>query len=181
MEWQGVLCLVNVTGGNKPKWSEGAEVIGGDSTGRSKVTGEKGKGHHQMRSQDNERLDDGTERINLWDDQQSAACWLLLWYGGGGVGGWWKRWARTCFSEPQRARWNQTGSQQLFQSGNGLEADEVLLGWTVCWCSGCAAWTETQPCRSRACGSSSGHPCTSPAPGAGWQNEQLSLCNWSMV
>lgn len=64
MEWQEVLCLVNVKGGNKPKWSEGAEVIG-----RSKVTGKKGKGHHQMRSQDNERLDDGAERINLWDDQ----------------------------------------------------------------------------------------------------------------
>lgn len=49
----GSLCLVNVTGGNK-----GAQVIGGDSMGRSKVTGEKDKGHHQMRSQDNERSDD---------------------------------------------------------------------------------------------------------------------------
>lgn len=61
-----------------------------------------------------------------------------------------------------------------FQGGNVLEDDEVLLGWTVCWCSGCAAWTETQPCRSQACGSSSGHPCTSPTPDTGLQNEHLS-------
>lgn len=50
--------------------------------------------------------------------------------------------------------------------GNGLMAAGVLRCWKACWCSGCAAWTETRPCRSQACGSSSGgHPYTSPVIG----------------
>lgn len=36
------------------------EVIDGGSMGRSKVKGEKGKDHYQMRSQKNECMDEGT-------------------------------------------------------------------------------------------------------------------------
>lgn len=45
---------------------------------------------------------------------------------------------------------------------NAEDDDDILRHLRVCWCSDCAAWTETRPCRSQVCGSSSGHPCTSP-------------------
>lgn len=41
----------------------------------------------------------------------------------------------------------------------------VLPGWTVCWCSGRVAWTETPTCQKQACGSSSSRLCTSPTHG----------------
>lgn len=95
------------------------------------------------------------------------------------VFGWWRwvRWSITCSMVVVTARGDgsaelsdvsvnrrRSTETKLKPSGfrGALQVDGVLLGWTVCWCSGCAAWTETRPCRSQACGSSSGHPCTSP-------------------
>lgn len=43
-----------------------------------------------------------------------------------------------------------------------VKVGDVLHHWPACWCSGCAAWPEIQPCQSQACGSSSGLACTSP-------------------
>lgn len=120
---------------------------------------EKGKGHHHMRSQRNGCLDG-------WSHKSMG--WSIIYYMMNVIAG---RWGMTetlssdTFHRTTGGRYETILTPSSYQGGNvrGLRADEVLLGWTVCWCSGCAAWTETQPCQSQACASSSGHPCTSPA------------------
>lgn len=90
------------------------------------------------------------------------ACYCVMW-------GWWVETARPgCASASHRgAHRNPTASGEGRGGRVKREDGEILLGWTACWCSGCAAWTETLPCRSQACGASSGRPCTSPTRGHG--------------
>lgn len=107
-------------------------------------------------SQDKEGLEDGAVLIQeLVNHLQRADCYCSVWAGGVMV-------------TPTRV----TPSLTHKRDDSSFQEVAVLPGWTVCWCSGRAAWTKTPTCQKQACGSSSGRLCTSPTHGFIKQRQQ---------